>query len=151
MAYGPNLLGLYRRVGVLAGKVLRGANPADLPIERPTKFELVLNLRAATALGLSYKGAAVAYLLRGRLRSVGAFVALLIPITIGYYAVFGLPPTHLGILVAGRSTETAKVDRSKEQDDKASGKERSSEKISIGDHVPPGGYTPPCVRRGTAS
>jgi ABC-type uncharacterized transport system substrate-binding protein len=53
MAYGPNLLGLYRRVGVLAGNVLRGANPADLPIERPTKFELVLNLRTASALGLS--------------------------------------------------------------------------------------------------
>ena len=53
MAYGPNLLGLYRRVGVLAGKVLRGANAADLPIERPTKFELVLNLRTADALGLS--------------------------------------------------------------------------------------------------
>jgi putative ABC transport system substrate-binding protein len=52
MAYGPNLLGLYRRVGVLAGKVLQGANPADLPIERPTKFELVLNLRTADALGL---------------------------------------------------------------------------------------------------
>jgi putative ABC transport system substrate-binding protein len=53
MAYGPNLLGLYRRVGVLAGKVLRGANPAELPIERPTKFELVLNLRTADSLGLS--------------------------------------------------------------------------------------------------
>jgi putative ABC transport system substrate-binding protein len=53
MAYGPNLLGLYRRVGILAGKVLRGANPADLPIERPTKFELVLNLRTAGTLGLS--------------------------------------------------------------------------------------------------
>lgn len=53
MAYGPNLLGLFRRVGVLAGKVLRGADPAGLPIERPTKFELVLNLRAAEALGLS--------------------------------------------------------------------------------------------------
>ena len=53
MAYGPNLLGLYRRVGILAGKVLRGTNPADLPIERPTKFELVLNLRTAAALGQS--------------------------------------------------------------------------------------------------
>jgi putative ABC transport system substrate-binding protein len=53
MAYGPNLLWLFRRVGVLAGNVLRGANPAELPIERPTKFELVLNLRAANALGLS--------------------------------------------------------------------------------------------------
>ena len=53
MAYGPNLLGLFRRVGVLAGNVLRGANPAELPIERPTKFELVLNLRTANSLGLS--------------------------------------------------------------------------------------------------
>jgi putative ABC transport system substrate-binding protein len=53
LAYGPNLLGLYRLVGVLGGKVLRGANPAELPIERPTKFELVLNLRTADALGLS--------------------------------------------------------------------------------------------------
>jgi putative ABC transport system substrate-binding protein len=53
LAYGPNLLGLYRLAGVLGGKVLRGANPAELPIERPTKFELVLNLRTASALGLS--------------------------------------------------------------------------------------------------
>jgi len=57
MAYGPNLLGLYRRVGVLAGNVLRGANPAELPIERPTKFELVLNSRTADALGLSIPAA----------------------------------------------------------------------------------------------
>jgi putative tryptophan/tyrosine transport system substrate-binding protein len=53
LAYGPNLLGLYRRVGVLAGNVLRGANPADLPIERPTKFELVLNLRTADVMAIS--------------------------------------------------------------------------------------------------
>ena len=53
LAYGPNLPSLYRRVGVLAGKVLRGANSAELPIERPTKFELVINLRTADALGLS--------------------------------------------------------------------------------------------------
>jgi putative tryptophan/tyrosine transport system substrate-binding protein len=57
MAYGPNLLGLYRRVGVLAGNVLRGTSPAELPIERPTKFELVLNLRTADALGLSIPAA----------------------------------------------------------------------------------------------
>jgi putative ABC transport system substrate-binding protein len=44
---------LYRLVGVLAGKVLRGLNPAELPIERPTKFELVLNARTAGALGIS--------------------------------------------------------------------------------------------------
>jgi putative ABC transport system substrate-binding protein len=53
LAYGPNLLGLYRGVGVLCGRVLQGAKAADLPIERPTKFELVLNLRTASALGLS--------------------------------------------------------------------------------------------------
>lgn len=53
LAYGPNLLGMYRQVGVFAGKVLRGAKPADLPIERPAKFELVLNLKTANALGIS--------------------------------------------------------------------------------------------------
>jgi putative ABC transport system substrate-binding protein len=53
LAYGPNLISLYRLVGVLAGKVLRGVNPAELPIERPTKFELVLNARTAGALGIS--------------------------------------------------------------------------------------------------
>jgi putative ABC transport system substrate-binding protein len=53
LAYGPNLLSLYRLTGVFAGKVLRGANPAELPIERPTKFETVLNMRTAQALGLS--------------------------------------------------------------------------------------------------
>lgn len=53
LAYGPNLLSLLRLSGVLAGKVLRGANPAELPIERPTKFETVLNMQTALALGLS--------------------------------------------------------------------------------------------------
>ena len=43
LAYGPNLLDLFRQVGVMSGKLLQGVNPADLPIERPTKFELVLN------------------------------------------------------------------------------------------------------------
>jgi ABC-type uncharacterized transport system substrate-binding protein len=53
LAYGPNLLSLLRLSGIVAGKVLRGANPAELPIERPTKFETVLNMRTAHALGLS--------------------------------------------------------------------------------------------------
>ena len=53
LAYGPNLLSLLRLSGVVAGKVLRGANPAELPIERPTKFETVLNMRTAHALGIS--------------------------------------------------------------------------------------------------
>jgi len=53
LAYGPNLLDLFRQIGALSAKVLQGAKPADLPIERPTKFELVLNLRTAKTLGLS--------------------------------------------------------------------------------------------------
>ena len=57
LAYGPNLLAIYRRTGVLAGKVLGGVKPGELPIERPTKFELVLNLKTATALNLSIHAA----------------------------------------------------------------------------------------------
>jgi len=53
MAYGPNLLGMYRQVGVMVGKVLQGTKPADLPIERPTKFELLVNLKTAKALGIA--------------------------------------------------------------------------------------------------
>src|SRR5215208_8504669 len=53
LAYGPNLLSLHQLTGVLAGKVLRGAYPGDLPIELPTKFETVINLRTAHALGIS--------------------------------------------------------------------------------------------------
>jgi putative ABC transport system substrate-binding protein len=53
LAYGPNLLNLYRLSGVFAGKILHGEHPADLPIERPAKFETVLNMRTAHALGVS--------------------------------------------------------------------------------------------------
>jgi putative tryptophan/tyrosine transport system substrate-binding protein len=52
LAYGPDIQGLYRQIGVMARKVLRGAKPADLPVERPTTFQLVANLRTAKALGL---------------------------------------------------------------------------------------------------
>jgi putative tryptophan/tyrosine transport system substrate-binding protein len=53
MSYGPDLINLFRRIGPIVGKILHGARPADLPIERPTKFELIINLKTAKALGLS--------------------------------------------------------------------------------------------------
>jgi len=53
MAYGPNLEDLYREVGVMTGKILKGTTPADLPAERPARFELVVNLKAAKALDLN--------------------------------------------------------------------------------------------------
>ncbi len=53
MAYGPNFDAVYRELGVMAGKVLKGTKPADLPAERPSRFELVVNLKAAKALNLN--------------------------------------------------------------------------------------------------
>jgi putative ABC transport system substrate-binding protein len=53
IAYGPNLLGGFRDAGGMIAKVLQGRKPADLPIQRPTKFELVINLKTAKALGLN--------------------------------------------------------------------------------------------------
>jgi putative tryptophan/tyrosine transport system substrate-binding protein len=60
MSYGPDLINLYRRLGPILAKILRGAHPADLPIERPTKFELVINLKAAKALGVTIPGSLLA-------------------------------------------------------------------------------------------
>jgi ABC-type uncharacterized transport system substrate-binding protein len=53
MSYGPNILNLWQRAAELIDKILRGAKPADIPVEQPTKFELVINLKTAKALGLT--------------------------------------------------------------------------------------------------
>jgi len=53
MSYGPNFLDQWRRTAEIVDKILRGAKPSDIPVEQPTKFDLVLNLTTAKVLGLT--------------------------------------------------------------------------------------------------